>query len=141
MFSPAPHADEPWSLRVADVKTGMAKQIGRPTPATAARSRRWSPTASCIGAPAIAGVPVGEGRLAASVFRARSGGKATLLTPGNFEVEYVDITANGAKMIYNSNQDGHRSSACVDGAGRWLSEAVAHRDEIERQRMAGGDHD
>ena len=53
MFSPRRNVDEPWSLRVADVKTGRRSRCGRPTPDTAAPFRAWWPTASCIGAPAI----------------------------------------------------------------------------------------
>jgi dipeptidyl aminopeptidase/acylaminoacyl peptidase len=34
-----------------------------------------------------------------------AGGKPTVLTPGNFEVEYVNIAPDGTRMIYNSNQD------------------------------------
>jgi dipeptidyl aminopeptidase/acylaminoacyl peptidase len=34
-----------------------------------------------------------------------AGGKATLLTPGKFEVEYVSITLDRTRMIYNSNQE------------------------------------
>ena len=71
MFSPRREVDEPWSIRVADVKTGQARQVwkadagygsafqgvGRRQPAVLGRRR--SP-----------GVPVGERRLAASLFRA-----------------------------------------------------------------------
>ena len=33
------------------------------------------------------------------------GGAPTLLTPGNFEVEFVSHSADGKEMIYGSNQD------------------------------------
>ena len=33
------------------------------------------------------------------------GGQATLLTPGEFEVEYVTLSADGREVVYNSNQD------------------------------------
>ena len=71
MFSPRREVDEPWSLRVADVKTGHGaagvegrcrirqRLPGRRRRQPAVLGRRRSP-----------GVPVGEGRLAASLFRA-----------------------------------------------------------------------
>ena len=34
-----------------------------------------------------------------------SGGDATLLTPGNFEVEHVAMSPDGLEMVYSSNQD------------------------------------
>ena len=34
-----------------------------------------------------------------------AGGDATLLTPGNFEVEHVGMTPDGREMVYSSNQD------------------------------------
>ena len=47
---------------------------------------------------------------------------ATLLTPGNFEVEYVNITPDRARMIFNSNQDDidrrHIWTVPVDGSER-----------------------
>src|SRR5205085_2590690 len=50
-----------------------------------------------------------------------AGGTASLLTPGNFEVEYVDTASNGSKMIYNSNQDDIDRrlvlNVTVDGSG------------------------
>ena len=47
---------------------------------------------------------------------------AMLLTPGNFEVEYVNITPDRTRMIYNSNQDDidrrHVWTVPVDGSAR-----------------------
>ena len=51
-----------------------------------------------------------------------AGGKATLLTPGNFEVEYVNIAPDRSRMIYNSNQDDidkrHVWTVPVDGSAQ-----------------------
>lgn len=105
MFSPRRSVDEPWALRVADVKTGMAKQVwkadagyGSAFQAVVANSQLYWGAGDRLVFPwekdgwlHLYSVPA-------------AGGKATLLTPGNFEVEYVDISADGSKMIYNSNQ-------------------------------------
>jgi dipeptidyl aminopeptidase/acylaminoacyl peptidase len=49
-----------------------------------------------------------------------AGGAAALLTPGPFEVEYVGITPDRGRVIYNSNQDDidkrHVWSVPVDGS-------------------------
>jgi Tol biopolymer transport system component len=139
MFSPLREVDEPWSLRVADVKTGQAKQVWKADAGTAARSRTSSPTASSIGAPAIALVFPWEKDGWLHLYSVpAAGGKAALLTPGNFEVEYVDIAPNGAQMIYNSNQDDidrrHVWTVPVDGSAKPTQLSM----EIEWQRVAAG---
>jgi dipeptidyl aminopeptidase/acylaminoacyl peptidase len=123
MFSPRREVDEPWSLRVADVKTGMARQVwkadkgyGSAFQGMVSDSQMYWGAGDRLVFPwekdgwlRLYSVPV-------------SGGAATLLTPGNFEVEYVNITANGARMIYNSNQDDidkrHVWTVPVDGTAR-----------------------
>jgi dipeptidyl aminopeptidase/acylaminoacyl peptidase len=129
MFSPRRAVDEPWSLRVADVKTGMAKQIwkadagyGSAFQAVVANSQLYWGAGDRIVFPwekdgwlHLYSVP-------------SSGGKATLLTPGNFEVEYVDITTDGSKMLFNSNQDDidhrHVWTVPVDGSRKPEQHAV-----------------
>ena len=74
MFSPRREVDEPWSLRVADVKTGMAKQVWKADAGYGSAfqgSGRRQP--AVLGRGRSAGLPVGEGRLAASVFGAGRG--------------------------------------------------------------------
>ena len=101
---------------------------GRPMPVTAAPSRASSPTASCIGAPAIAWSSRGR-RTAGCIFipLPRRGGKATLLTPGNFEVEYVNIALERREDDLQLEPGRHRPAARLDGAGRRLGEAGAAR--------------
>jgi len=121
MFSPRREVDEPWSLRVADVKTGMAKQVwkadagyGSAFQGVVADSQLYWGAGDRLVFPWEK-----DGWLHLYSVSA-GGGKATLLTPGNFEVEYVNITPDRARMIYNSNQDDidkrHIWSVAVDGA-------------------------
>ncbi|HEX8030099.1 MAG TPA: prolyl oligopeptidase family serine peptidase [Vicinamibacterales bacterium] len=123
MFSPRREVDEPWALRVADVKTAQARQVwkadagyGSAFQAVVADSQlHWGAGNRLVfpwekdGWLHLYAVPV-------------SGGKATLLTPGNFEVEYVSIASNGQTMIYNSNQDDidrrHAWTVPVDGTSK-----------------------
>ena len=143
MFSPRRVVDEPWSLRVADVKTG---QPGVP----AARSLRggvegrqvWKADAGY--GSAFQGV-VSESQLYWGagdrlVFPwekdgwlhlysvPAGGGTATLLTPGNFEVEYVSLAPDRSRVHYNSNQDDidkrHLWSVPVDGSSKPAQNAV-----------------
>ncbi len=121
MFSPRRTVDEPWSIRVADVKTGQARQA-------------WKADAGYGSAfqGVVADSQLYWGRGDRLVFPwekdgwlhlysvPAAGGAATLLTPGAFEVEYVNITPDRSRMLYNSNQDDidrrHVWTVPVDGS-------------------------
>jgi dipeptidyl aminopeptidase/acylaminoacyl peptidase len=123
MFSPRRTVDEPWSLRVADVKTGQTRQVwkadagyGSAFQGVVANSQLyWGARDQLVfpwekdGWLHLYSVPV-------------AGGAARLLTPGNFEVEYVDIAPDASRMIYNSNQDDidkrHVWTVPVDGSAK-----------------------
>jgi dipeptidyl aminopeptidase/acylaminoacyl peptidase len=129
MFSPRRTADEPWSLRIADVRTGQARQIwkadagyGSAFQGVVAESQlHWGAGDRLVfpwekdGWLHLYSVPA-------------AGGTATLLTPGNFEVEYVNITPDRARMLYNSNQDDidkrHIWTVPVDGSARPVRNTV-----------------
>jgi dipeptidyl aminopeptidase/acylaminoacyl peptidase len=95
---------EPWSVRVADVATGSGREIWRAErgkgsvfhEVVAERQLFWAGDRIAFpwerdGWVHLYSVPV-------------AGGAATLLTPGEFEVEHVTISSNGREMIYASNQ-------------------------------------
>ena len=129
MFSPRRAVDEPWSLRVADVKTGQGRQVwkadkgdGSAFQGVVADSQlQWAAGDRLVfpwekdGWLHLYSVPV-------------AGGAATLLTPGTFEVEYVNITPDRSRMIYNSNQDDidrrHVWTVPVDGSSKPVRNAV-----------------
>ena len=129
MFSPRRTVDEPWSIRVADVTTGQARQA-------------WKADAGYGSAfqGVVADSQLYWGRGDRLVFpwekdgwlhlysAPAAGGAATLLTPGAFEVEYVNITPDQSRMIYNSNQDDidkrHIWTVPVDGSARPSRNAV-----------------
>lgn len=105
LFHPNPSA-QPWSLLVADVVTGEAKTVWTAEPGlgsvfhemVAANQILWGAEDRLIfpwerdGWLHLYSVPA-------------SGGKATLLTPGEFEVEYVNLTPDRRQVIFSSNQD------------------------------------
>ncbi len=106
MFSPRRQVDEPWSLRLADVKTGQGQRVWKADSGYGSafqgvvsdKQLYWAAGDRLVfpwekdGWVHLYSVPA-------------AGGRATLLTPGNFEVEYVNITPDRTRMIYNSNQD------------------------------------
>ena len=123
MFSPRRQADEPWSLRVAEVKTGQAQQVWK---ADAGYGSAFQGVVSDSQLYWAAGnrlvFPWEKDGWNHLYSVPASGGKATLLTPGNFEIEYVNIAPDRSRMIYNSNQDDvdrrHIWTVPVDGSAR-----------------------
>ncbi len=97
---------EPWSIMVADVATGQAKAIWRAEPGpgsafmemVAANQLLWAADDRLIfpwerdGWLHLYSVPA-------------AGGKATLLTPGEFEIEFVNLSPDRRQVIFNSSQD------------------------------------
>lgn len=104
LFRPVREA-EPWSIWVAEVATGRATQVWRADPGMGSAFRAvvadnqllWSADDRLVfpweknGWTLLYSVPA-------------RGGRATLLTPGEFEVEYVTLSHDGREVIYNSNQ-------------------------------------
>ena len=129
MFSPRRQVDEPWSLRVADVKTGQAQQVWK---ADAGYGSAFQGVVSDHQLYWAAGnrlVFPWEKEGWKHLYSVPStGGQATLLTPGNFEVEYVNIAPDRSRMIYNSNQDDidrrHVWTVPADGSSRPTRYAV-----------------
>ena len=123
MFSPRRQVDEPWSLRIADVNTGQARQVWKADPGYGSAFQGvvsdsqlfWTAGDRLVfpwekdGWNHLYSVPA-------------TGGRPTLLTPGNFEIEYVNIAPDRRRMIYNSNQDDidrrHVWTVPVDGSAR-----------------------
>lgn len=147
MFSPRRQADEPWSLRVADVKTGQARQVWKADPGYGSAFQGvvsdnqlyWAAGDRLVfpwekdGWVHLYSVVAGSGD-----------GKATLLTPGNFEVEYVNIAPDRTRMIYNSNQDDidrrHIWTVPVDGSSRPARNAFAANGSEWQPAMTSDNH-
>jgi dipeptidyl aminopeptidase/acylaminoacyl peptidase len=111
----------PFSLYVADVETGEARRVWTSPNATAgfaqtypAEPLRWAASDRLVfyseheGWMHLYSVPV-------------SGGKETVLTPGEFEVEDSTLSPDGRVLVFNSNQDDvdrrHLWQVNVDGTG------------------------
>ncbi|HKJ00856.1 MAG TPA: prolyl oligopeptidase family serine peptidase, partial [Longimicrobiales bacterium] len=95
----------PWSVRVADAATGAGREVWKAPPGPgsafsgvdAAQQLFWGAGDVLVfpwegdGWKHLYSVPVG-------------GGEARLLTPGDFEVQYVGMAPDRRAMIYDSNQ-------------------------------------
>ena len=123
-FSFAPRRDGlPWSIRVVDVASGKATEIWKAEPGPGSvfqgvntpQQLLWTAGDRIVfpwereGWLHLYSLPIG-------------GGKATLLTPGAFEVEHVALAVDRTRVIYASNQDDidrrHLWSVPVDGSAR-----------------------
>ena len=104
-FTPR-RSGQPWSIRVVDVATGAGRQVwvadtGRGSAfreVVAPSQLVWAAGDRLVfpwekdGWTHLYAVPV-------------QGGRATLLTPGAFEVEHVTVSPDRATVVYSSNQD------------------------------------
>lgn len=97
---------QPWSILVADVASGEAKVVWRAEAGTGSVFQGMSAANEILWA--------AEDRLVFPWEREgwihlysvpAAGGKATLLTPGDFEIEFVNLTSDRRQVIFNSNQD------------------------------------
>ena len=97
----------PWSIRVADVTTGVGREVWRADAGPGSVFRNvvaddqlfWSADNAIV----FPWEKDGWTHLY-SISAASESGKATLLTPGEFEVEHVTISADAKEIFYSSNQ-------------------------------------
>jgi len=100
----AHRSGEPWSMRVAAAQTGVGREIWRASadPAACSAKSRPEPVAVADGGRIV--FPwEGDGWTHLYSIPAE-GGKPTLLTPGAFEVEDVDLSAGKREVVFSSNQ-------------------------------------
>jgi dipeptidyl aminopeptidase/acylaminoacyl peptidase len=129
MFSPRRTTDEPWSIRVADIGSGVAREVWR---ADQGYGSVFQGTVSSAQLQWAAGdrlvFPWEKTGWRHLYSVPAAGGTATHLTPGEFEVEYVSLSPNRSRVVYNSNQDDidkrHIWTVPVDGSTRPARSAV-----------------
>ena len=104
-FSPR-REGQPWSIRVTDVSTGKAREAWR---AEAGRGSEFHEVVAenqlfwCAGNQIV--FPWERDGWVHLYSVSASGGSAKLLTPGDFEVEYVAASENREQLVFSSNQD------------------------------------
>ena len=101
-----PVRPRPWSLRIADAETGAGRVLWRSgeklDDSLPSLSEDSSLNVAADGRIIFSSEQDGRNHLYSI---ADSGGEATLLTPGDFDVEDVTLSADKKWVIYSSNQD------------------------------------
>jgi dipeptidyl aminopeptidase/acylaminoacyl peptidase len=104
-FSPE-REGQPWSLRIADASTGKGQEIWHAEPGSGSVFHQVVAENQLIWAAGDRIVfPWERGGWIHLWSVSTTGGAAKLLTPGNFEVEFVSASANRQTIVYSSNQD------------------------------------
>jgi dipeptidyl aminopeptidase/acylaminoacyl peptidase len=153
MFAPHREADEPWAIRVADVKSGTAREVWKADAGSGSAFQAIVAENQIFwGAGDRLVFPWEKDGWLHLYSVAAGGGAAKLLTPGAFEVEYATPSSDRSHILYNSNQDDidrrHLWSVAVAGAaapdqltsGRgieWLPAQAGGR-SAEASRNVGG---
>jgi dipeptidyl aminopeptidase/acylaminoacyl peptidase len=101
-----PVRPKPWSLWIADANTGMGRMVWhsgeKPDDSLPELTEDSSLHFAADGQVVFASEQDGRNHLYSIPSR---GGRATLLTPGDFDVEDVTLSADKRSIIYSSNQD------------------------------------
>jgi dipeptidyl aminopeptidase/acylaminoacyl peptidase len=105
LFAPVREA-RPWSIRIADPATGEASEVWRAQEGigsafygmTASNQLLWGQGERLV-------FPWERTGWVLLYSVSAAGGEATLLTPGEFEVEHVAMAPDGSHLYFSSNQD------------------------------------
>ncbi len=101
----ARRADEPWSIRIADAVTGKGRAVWKAREGQGSVFREVNAENQVLWAAGDRLVFPWEADGWTHLYSVTvEGGKATLLTPGEFEVEYVALTQDRRELVFNSNQ-------------------------------------
>ncbi len=101
-----PHREgEPWSIRVADAATGRGREVFRAEKGRGSVFRGVVARDQLLWCDGDRIVFPWENEGWTHLYSVpAAGGPATLLTPGDFEVEYVSLSADRRRVLFNSNQ-------------------------------------
>jgi dipeptidyl aminopeptidase/acylaminoacyl peptidase len=101
----ARRADEPWSIHIADAATGAGREIWRAREGAGSVFREVVADHQLLWAAGDRLIFPWEGDGWTHLYSiGAEGGKAALLTPGDFEVEFVALAPGGREVLFNSNQ-------------------------------------
>ena len=98
-------ADQPWSIRIADAATGKGREVWKAREGAGSAFHEVRAANQLLWAAGDHLVFPWEADGWTHLYTLKiEGGEPTLLTPGEFEVEYVDAAPGGREIIFNSNQ-------------------------------------
>ena len=96
----------PWSIRIADVETGQGRLVWHAPEGAGSVFRPVSASSQLMWGAGDRIVFPWEGDGWTHLYSVpASGGQVTLLTPGQFEVQFVSLSRDGGTVYYSSNQD------------------------------------
>jgi dipeptidyl aminopeptidase/acylaminoacyl peptidase len=101
-----PHREgEPWSIRIADAATGRTREIFRAEKGRGSVFRGVLASSQLFWADGDRIVFPSEKDGWTHLYSVpAAGGAPVLLSPGDFEVEYVSLSSDGRRIVFNSNQ-------------------------------------
>jgi len=129
-----PVRPKPWSIWIADAATGIGRSIWRsgekPDDSLPELTEDGSLKFAAGGRIVFASEQDGRNHLYSIT---ESGGAATLLTPGDFDVEDVTLSADKASVIYSSNENDidRRHLWRVSAAGGSQQQAITSGETME----------
>ena len=101
----ARRADEPWSIRIAEASTGKGREVWKAREGPGSVFREMSAENQLLWASDDRLVFPWEADGWTHLYSVSTeGGPTTLLTPGQFEVEYVAPSRDTREVVFNSNQ-------------------------------------
>jgi len=101
----AKRSADPWSIRVADATTGRGREVWRAKPGPGSVFRAMSAANQILWAAGDRLVFPWEADGWTHLYSvALSGGEATLLTPGKFEIEHAVLSPARKEIVYSSNE-------------------------------------
>ncbi|MGD2068771.1 MAG: prolyl oligopeptidase family serine peptidase [Gemmatimonadota bacterium] len=103
-FAPVREAP-PWSVRVADATSGRSVEVFRADPGQGSAFQGVNGPGLTWTADDRLVFPWEKGGWLRLWSVAADGGEPVLLTPGSFEVQYVALSAERERVLYDSNQD------------------------------------
>jgi dipeptidyl aminopeptidase/acylaminoacyl peptidase len=109
-------AGPPWSIRVAEVATGVGSEVWKAHEGQGSVFREIQAKQQLFWAAGDRIVFPWEGDGWTHLYSAPvAGGEARLITPGEYEVEDVTLTPNGGEIVFNSNmQDADRRHMYIE---------------------------
>jgi dipeptidyl aminopeptidase/acylaminoacyl peptidase len=137
-----PHREgEPWSIRVADAATGRSREVFRADKGRGSVFRGVVARDQLLWADGDRIVFPWEKDGWTHLYSvSATGGPPALLTPGDFEVEYVSLASDGRRVLFNSNQgDTDRRHLWVVPPAGGKPAPLTSGDGIEWSPVATGD--
>jgi Tol biopolymer transport system component len=102
-FGPKMTADEPWSIRAAEVASGHGRQIWRAEPGRGSAFQGVVAQKQLLWANGRVVFPWERTGWVHLYSVPAQGGSTAELTPGEFEVEHVTESPNGRELVFSSN--------------------------------------